>query len=197
MNRFIFFAASLGVFLTSNLSLSGQEEVMLKSLDGSVSVTCLSPTPGVITRITDVERLSDSDQDTFQLVSDEYHGLILQIAHFDTAMYVNANGRRYYVHEYGELPEEEWFANLRCLYKAVKYPALAREEGIGGTVILDVFLDQTGCVESVNTTTNFGYGLEDAAVNAVKACSCRWSVATWGGIQQHTLLRLPVSFRLE
>jgi len=197
MNRFKVFTTTLAAFLICGASLSGQEEVIITSTDGSVAVTCLSPTSGVISRITNVELHSDSGQDTFELVSDEYPGLVLHIAHFDTAMYVNSNGTRYYVHEYGELPEDEWLANLRCLYKSIKYPPRAREKGIGGTVLLNVYLDQSGCVENVVAKTNFGYGLEQSALDAVRACSCKWKVAYWGGITQNTLLRLPVSFRLQ
>ena len=38
---------------------------------------------------------------------------------------------------------------MRAFYSSIRYPAAARERGIGGTVLLDVEVDETGKVAHV------------------------------------------------
>lgn len=76
-----------------------------------------------------------------------------------------------------------------------RYPPLALQRGIEGTVVLSVLVDETGAVAeaSVARASPRGMGFEDAATRYVK--SRRYQPATKGGVPVRVRLEVAVEFR--
>jgi len=76
------------------------------------------------------------------------------------------------------------------------YPAIAREKGWQGTVILDVAVNADGQAENVRIYESSGYRILDQA--AVKAISkCRFNPARSGDTALASLIRIPFRFALQ
>ena len=76
-----------------------------------------------------------------------------------------------------------------------RYPPLALQRGIEGTVVVSVLVDETGAVAeaSVARASPRGMGFEDAATRYVK--SRRYQPATKGGVPVRVRLEVAVEFR--
>jgi protein TonB len=62
--------------------------------------------------------------------------------------------------------------------RGVPYPDKARQQGIEGDVILRVSLDEKGHVHAVKVVTGLGYGLDEAAMHALRTSPrCKFSPA--------------------
>ncbi len=76
------------------------------------------------------------------------------------------------------------------------YPYMARKRGQQGTVLLEVFLDKRGQIESVTLVDSSGFSLLDrAAEKAVRRWSFRPLVRD--GVALSSRVRVPVVFRLD
>jgi len=75
------------------------------------------------------------------------------------------------------------------------YPRMARKLGKEGTVLLRIGLDERGALTSAEVVEKAGYGLDEAALNAVKAS--RFRPARQHGIPVGCKALLPITFRLE
>ena len=75
------------------------------------------------------------------------------------------------------------------------YPPIALKRGIEGRVILTLLIDQTGKVQKINVTESAGYGLTEAAIEAVKKST--FAPARVNGEKVVSRAVLPVYFRLE
>ncbi len=76
-----------------------------------------------------------------------------------------------------------------------EYPREARRLGKEGVVVLKLHLDAEGAVESVEVLETPGYGLDEAARQAV--LRSRFHPATVGGVPVPCRAILPVNFRLR
>ena len=166
-------------------------------MNANVVVECETTDDGFVRQITDISLPPDARSDTFALGTGEFEGFRLHVTDFDTAMFVLKGGQRYYFLETGELQDDVWIEDVSCVYRNVRYPAIAREKSVSGTVVLDLYIDQTGCIETVMASTDIGSGLEESSIDAVQKCKCQWTTATWGGIKMPTIIRLPISFRFQ
>ena len=54
-----------------------------------------------------------------------------------------------------------------------KYPKSAKEAKKGGTVILQLTINKNGIPEEIVALTNLGFGLEEAAIEALKKSTFR------------------------
>ncbi|MGH7328474.1 MAG: energy transducer TonB, partial [Polyangiaceae bacterium] len=75
------------------------------------------------------------------------------------------------------------------------YPAEAREADVEADVPLEIVVDASGNVKSARPTEHAGYGLEDAAITAVRRY--RFSPAERGGHPVAVRMRWVVAFRLK
>lgn len=75
------------------------------------------------------------------------------------------------------------------------YPAAARREGIEGTVVLSIVIDEQGRVVRATVVQGLGHGLDEAAVAAAKATL--WHPATVAGRPVQSTRRFDVRFTLE
>jgi len=89
---------------------------------------------------------------------------------------------------------------LQYIYKNLKYPAIARENGIEGRAILQFVVDKDGSVAEVNVVRDPGAGTGDAAkkvINAMNNMPQKWTPGKQRGRPVKVLYTLPVLFRLE
>jgi TonB family protein len=73
------------------------------------------------------------------------------------------------------------------------YPALAKESRISGVVILEVVIDHTGVVRDARVLKPLPFGLDQAALDAVKQWTFR--PATLNGTAVDVLFNLTINFR--
>lgn len=77
----------------------------------------------------------------------------------------------------------------------LKYPAEARRHGIEGVVKLKLTIDYTGKVVAAKLLSGLGYGLDEAALEAVK--KFRWKPAYKGGEAVSTEITYAYRFLLD
>ena len=75
------------------------------------------------------------------------------------------------------------------------YPPLARRRGKEGRVVLTLLIDQTGKVQKIDVTEPAGFGLTEAAIDAVKKST--FAPAHVGGKKVPSRAVLPIRFKLE
>ena len=103
----------------------------------------------------------------------------------------------------GSNKEKEECAKLKMLeyiYKNLRYPAIARENGVEGTVVIQFVVDQEGKVDEVNIVRDIGAGCGEAAakiVNDMNNLPERWTPGKQRGRPVKVLYTLPVKFQLE
>ncbi|MBX2893021.1 MAG: TonB family protein [Saprospiraceae bacterium] len=85
---------------------------------------------------------------------------------------------------------------LRYLAENIKYPALAREAGIEGTVALSFVVNKDGSVTDVSILKDIGGGCGKEAVRVVKSMP-RWAPGEANGHPVKVRFTLPVRFRLQ
>lgn len=99
-----------------------------------------------------------------------------------------------------EIPETE--SNLdffRAMYRNIKYPAMARENGVQGIVYITIIQDETGQVTESEIKSDIGSDCGSSALNALRfAASKKRLVPIFkDGIPRKVKYDSPVSFRLE
>lgn len=85
---------------------------------------------------------------------------------------------------------------LKFLAEHIKYPPLARENGIQGNVALTFVVDKEGRVNDVTVLRDIGGGCGKEAVRVMHAMP-RWSPGEANGYPVKVRFTLPVRFRLE
>ena len=81
------------------------------------------------------------------------------------------------------------------LASRIKYPALAKRQGIEGLVLLRLYITASGKVERIEVEEDPGYGLAQAAVKAFTGLQGK--PALLGGKAVPVTLRYPVRFTLK
>lgn len=85
--------------------------------------------------------------------------------------------------------------NRTALASRIRYPSLAKRQGIEGLVMLRLFISVLGKVERIEVEEDPGYGLAEAAVKAFTGL--QGVPALLGGKAVPVTLRYPVRFSLE
>lgn len=177
--------------------LSAQDEIRLSSEDGNVIVICEVQSSRIVTKIRSVFIKSGEIDSIVHLPSENRDDIYLHLTDRDTALFVLVDDLRYYLyHLVSELSESDRNQSLLCSYSRVIYPQHARTEGVEGTAIVDAYLDEEGCVVSIDRKTDIGYGLEKAAERAIKKCSCQFPPVKFHGNYVKTVFTIPIAFRL-
>lgn len=81
------------------------------------------------------------------------------------------------------------------LAKNIKYPALARENGVEGTVYVKFLVDAKGKISDVSLMKGIGSGCDEEAIRVVQKMP-RWSPGTLRGEPVDVYYTLPVKFKL-
>lgn len=87
-------------------------------------------------------------------------------------------------------------AVLNKIYDQLKYPALARENGIDGTVVIEFVINKTGEMKDIKILRDIGAGCGKAAMNAIKKLR-NWSPGKQQGRPVNVLYRIPVKYKLQ
>lgn len=85
---------------------------------------------------------------------------------------------------------------LKYIYSNIKYPALAREYGIEGQVIVQFVVDEKGDINDIEVVRGICQDMKDECLKVVKNMP-KWEPGTQGGEPVKVLYTLPVKFKLE
>lgn len=91
--------------------------------------------------------------------------------------------------------KDQWMTDF---YGAISYPAIARRNGIGGVIILDIAVDQKGKVTNVGIKQSVSTECDSEARRAyVHSIQRGYIPLTINGISTKFRMELPVGFWLE
>ena len=89
---------------------------------------------------------------------------------------------------------------LQYIYKNLKYPAIARENGVEGMCVIQFVVDKTGGVSNVKIVRDIGADCGIAALSVVEGMNKlpqKWTPGKQGGKNVKVLYTLPVRFKKE
>jgi periplasmic protein TonB len=89
---------------------------------------------------------------------------------------------------------------LEYIYKNLKYPAIARENGVEGQVVLQFVVDKDGTITETKIVRDIGAGCGAAAETVVLGMNNmgkKWTPGKQRGRPVKVLYTLPVKFKLE
>lgn len=85
---------------------------------------------------------------------------------------------------------------LKFIYKNIKYPALARENGVEGTAIIRFVVDKDGTVKDAEAMRGICNEIRDECLRIVNTMPA-WHPGYQNGEPVRVFFNLPVKFRLE
>jgi len=91
-------------------------------------------------------------------------------------------------------------AMLQFIYKNIKYPAIARENGVQGTVVIQFVVEKDGSIKDARTVRDIGAQCGAEAlrvVNLMNTQGKKWTPGKQRGKSVRVQFNLPVKFRLE
>lgn len=130
-----------------------------------------------------------------------YISLLLMLLSTSVAMYAQTDT----VHNEKRLIDELTSPPLfngnvyKFLSRNIRYPHLAKDNGITGTVYVRFLIDENGNVTDpalALMSRKLGGGLDEEALRVVKTMPA-WQPATYNGKAVRVVYTLPVKFRLE
>ncbi|MBT8231574.1 MAG: TonB family protein [Bacteroidia bacterium] len=89
---------------------------------------------------------------------------------------------------------------LKYIYKNLKYPQIAIDNGIEGTTVIQFVVDKKGNITNVDLKIDIGGGCGPAAVKAVKSMNNQldnWTPGKQNGRPVKVLFTLPIKFDLK
>ncbi len=87
-------------------------------------------------------------------------------------------------------------ARMNFILKNIKYPTLAKEQGIEGTVYIQFVVEKDGSLTDVKLLREIGGGLGEEAIRVVKLMP-KWNPAKHRGVPVRALFYLPIKFTLS
>lgn len=87
-------------------------------------------------------------------------------------------------------------AFIRYLGKNIRYPAVARENGTQGKVIVSFVCERDGSLTDIHVTRGIGDGCDEEATRVIKA-SPKWSPGIQNGRPVRVAYSVPISFALS
>ena len=87
-------------------------------------------------------------------------------------------------------------ALLAFFAKNIRYPAVARENGIEGKVILKFVVDENGNIQNPKVLRGVGGGCTEEAVRVLNSMP-QWRPGRHGGRYVKVHFTMPISFRLN
>jgi protein TonB len=89
---------------------------------------------------------------------------------------------------------------LQYIYKNLKYPAIARENGVEGMAVIQFVVEKDGSVAGAKIVRDPGAGTGTAALKIVEAMNSmgsKWTPGKQRGRPVKVQYTLPVKFKLE
>ncbi|MBK9271462.1 MAG: energy transducer TonB [Saprospiraceae bacterium] len=100
-----------------------------------------------------------------------------------------------FVEQMPEFPDGQ-AAMMKFIQSNMKYPAIARENDIQGTVVVQFVVGPNGSISKVNVARGIGGGCDEEAVRVVKSMP-KWKPGKHNGKAVPVNFTLPIKFRLE
>lgn len=89
---------------------------------------------------------------------------------------------------------------LEFIYTRVKYPFIARENGIEGTVVISFVVEPDGMLTNIRIARDIGGGCGEEALRVVELMNTlpeRWTPGKMDGEAVRVYYNLPLNFKLE
>ncbi|MCO6485095.1 MAG: TonB family protein [Saprospiraceae bacterium] len=89
---------------------------------------------------------------------------------------------------------------LEFIYANIKYPPIARENGVEGTVVVTFVVEKDGAVKDAKIVRDIGAGCGDEALRVVELMnkkSLKWTPGKQRGKPVRVQFNLPVKFKLQ
>jgi periplasmic protein TonB len=89
---------------------------------------------------------------------------------------------------------------LEFIYANIKYPAIARENGVEGTVVVTFVVEKDGSVQNMKVVRDIGAGCGDEALRVVDLMNkkgVKWTPGKQRGKPVRVQFNLPVKFKLQ
>jgi periplasmic protein TonB len=87
-------------------------------------------------------------------------------------------------------------ARIRFLSENIRYPQMARESGIQGTVFVTFVVERDGSVTDVRVLRGIGGGCDEEAVRVIRAMP-RWNAGQQRGRPVRVQFNMPIRFTLQ
>lgn len=94
-----------------------------------------------------------------------------------------------------EFPDGE-AAMLKFIYSNIKYPPIARENGVEGTAYVTFVVEKDGSITDVKVVRDIGAGCGEEAIRVVKMMP-KWNPGKQRGRPVRVQFNLPVKYKLE
>lgn len=85
---------------------------------------------------------------------------------------------------------------MKFLRDNIKYPQIARESGIQGTVYVTFVVEKDGRVTDIRVLRGIGGGCDEEAVRVIKAMP-RWQPGKQRGKPVRVQFNMPIKFTLQ
>ena len=85
---------------------------------------------------------------------------------------------------------------LEYIYKNIKYPAIARENGVEGTAVVTFVVEKDGSITDAKVLRDIGAGCGDESLKVVQKMP-KWNPGKQRGRNVRVQFNLPVRFKLE
>jgi len=86
---------------------------------------------------------------------------------------------------------------LQYVYNNLKYPPIARENGIEGTVVASFVIDQSGSVQQIKLLKDIGANCGDEVLDVLESLQTPWQPGRQQGRAVSVQFQLPVKFKLQ
>lgn len=151
--------------------------------------------------------VEDTVEETGMMVQDELSQTVTNVAPSDEEIVVEDNSKNQVIEE---APPQEIFtvveeqpgfpggdeARIQFLHENIKYPQLAKESGIQGTVYVNFVVEPDGSVSNVTVLRGIGGGCDEEAVRVVKAMP-KWAPGKQRGRPVRVSFNMPIKFTLQ
>jgi protein TonB len=87
-------------------------------------------------------------------------------------------------------------ARIRFLSENIRYPQMARESGIQGTVFVTFVVERDGSVTDVRVLRGIGGGCDEEAIRVIRAMP-RWNAGKQRGRPVRVQFNMPIRFTLQ
>jgi len=85
---------------------------------------------------------------------------------------------------------------LKFVYKNIKYPPIARENGVEGTVVVRFIVRKNGEITDAQVIMDIGQGCGEEAMRVVNMMP-NWEPGTQDGAPVDVYFNLPIKYKLE
>lgn len=85
---------------------------------------------------------------------------------------------------------------MTYIYDNIKYPQMARESGVQGTVFVKFVVEKDGSVSNVEILRGIGAGCDEEAVRVIKNMP-KWNPGKQNGLAVRVYFNIPIKFKLN